>query len=88
MISSGIEYFRGGFGLLNPDADFCNLPRQETEHQYLDGLRGRNFFRVSSTQWLLSKLSGETGAESSSLSSGKANSSVCVSKRSSLTPNS
>jgi hypothetical protein len=72
LISSGTDYFRGGgFGLENPDndTDIEHAQRQnvnvwtvyapDNTHRF-----GRNFFRLNISQSLLSKLSGETGAES------------------------
>lgn len=70
LISAGIDYFRGGFGLQNPDVDSA-IARAEKQNINIwtvyapdNFRRGRSFFRVNNAQWLLSKLSGETGAES------------------------
>jgi hypothetical protein len=70
FISSGIDYFRGGFGLQNPDVDSA-IARAEKQNINIwtiyspdDFHRGRSFFRVNNAQSLLSKLSEETGAES------------------------
>jgi len=70
FISAGIDYFRGGFGLDNPDVDSA-VSRAEkgniniwTVYSPDDSHRGRGFFRVNNAQSLLSKLSEQTGAES------------------------
>ena len=70
FISSGIDYFRGGFGLQNPDLDSA-ISRAEkaniniwTVYSPDNFHRGRGFFRVNNAQSLLSKLSEQTGAES------------------------
>jgi hypothetical protein len=70
FISSGIDYFRGSFGLQNPDLDSA-VSRAEkgninvwTVYSPDNFHRGRGFFRVNNAQALLSKLSEETGAES------------------------
>jgi VWFA-related protein len=70
FISAGIDYFRGGFGLQNPDVDSA-ISRAEkaniniwTVYSPDNFHRGRGFFRVNNAQSLLSKLSEETGAES------------------------
>ena len=70
FISSGIDYFRGGFGLQNPDVDSAISRAEKTNINIWtvyapDNLhRGRGFFRLNTAQGLLSKLSEETGAES------------------------
>jgi len=70
FISAGIDYFRGGFGLQNPDVDSA-ISRAEkaninvwTVYSPDNFHRGRGFFRVNNAQSLLSKLSEATGAES------------------------
>jgi VWFA-related protein len=70
FLSSGIDYFRGGFGLQNPDVDSA-ISRAEKENINIWTIyapdnfhRGRGFFRVNNAQSLLSKLSEQTGAES------------------------
>jgi VWFA-related protein len=70
FISAGIDYFRGGFGLQNPDVDSA-ISRAEksniniwTVYSPDNFHRGRGFFRVNNAQSLLSKLSESTGAES------------------------
>jgi len=70
FISSGIDYFRGGFGLQNPDVDSAVARAEKaniniwTVYAPDDFHRGRGFFRVNNAQSLLSKLSEQTGAES------------------------
>jgi len=74
LISSGIDYFRGGFDPLDPDLD-TTIERAQKENvnvwtiYYPDaGHVSRGFFRVFNAQTNLSKLSEETGAESYYLS--------------------
>jgi hypothetical protein len=76
FVSSGIDYFRGGFGLQNPDVDSA-ISRAEKQNINVwtvyapdNFRRGRSFFRVNNAQSLLSKLSEETGADSYFLGSG------------------
>lgn len=71
MISSGIDYFRGGgWGLQNPDNDRAielaqrNNVNVWTVYAPDNAHRGSGFFRVNNAQSLISKLSEETGAES------------------------
>jgi hypothetical protein len=70
LISSGIDYFRGGFGTKSPDLD-STIERAEKGNinvwsLYYPGIghRDRSFFRATNGQWNLSELSDETGAES------------------------
>lgn len=69
MISSGIDYFRGGFDPLDPDLDTTIEHAQKsninvwTIYYPGGGHLGRGFFRVFNAQSNLSKLSEETGAE-------------------------
>src|SRR5260370_12453697 len=72
LISSGIDYFRGGFDPLDPDLD-STIQRAQKENvnvwtiYYPAGSHvGRGYFRVFYAQPNLSKLSDETDAESSS----------------------
>src|SRR5246500_2883353 len=74
MISSGIDYFRGGFEPIDPDLD-TTIERAQKENVNIwtiyypgDGHITRGFFRVFNAQANLSKLSDETGAESYYLS--------------------
>jgi hypothetical protein len=74
LISSGIDYFRGGFDPLDPDLD-STIQRAQKENvnvwtiYYPAGSHiGRGYFRVFYAQANLSKLSEETGAESYYLS--------------------
>jgi hypothetical protein len=76
FITAGIDYFRGTFGLQNPDLDTA-VARAEKANINIWTIyspdnfhRGRSFFRVSNAQSLLAKLSEETGAESYSLGFG------------------
>ncbi len=70
LISSGIDYFRGGFGPKSPDLDSTIQRAQKGNINvwsiYSPGIghRSRSFFRVSNAQSNLSELSDETGAES------------------------
>jgi len=71
LISSGIDFFRGqGSGPIYPDVDplIQSAERQNTNiwsvYYPSSGHRGRSFYLVSNAQNNLSKLSGETGAES------------------------
>jgi hypothetical protein len=76
LISSGIDYFRGGPQLLNPDVD-TTIEHAQKQNVNLwtiyapdAGRRGRRFFRASNAQSNLAKVSEETGAESYSLGFG------------------
>jgi len=70
LISSGIDYFRGGFDPLDPDLDTTIEHAQKgninvwTIYYPGAGHIGRGYFRVFNAQANLSKLSEETGAES------------------------
>ena len=70
MISSGVDYFRGGFDPVDPDLDSTVEQAQKKNINvwtiyYPDaGHVGRRFFRVFNSQSNLSRLSEETGAES------------------------
>src|SRR5712672_859808 len=77
MISSGIDYFRGGFDPLDPDLD-STIKRAQKENVNVwtiyypgEGHVPRGFFRVFNSQSNLSRLSEETGAESYYLSFGR-----------------
>jgi VWFA-related protein len=70
MISSGVDYFRGGFDPVDPDLD-STISRAQKENvnvwtvYYPDsGHLGRGSFRAFNSQSNLSRLSEETGAES------------------------
>jgi len=74
LISSGIDYFRGGFDPLDPDLD-STIERAQKENVNVwtiyypgGGHISRGYFRVFNAQANLSKLSEETGAESYYLS--------------------
>jgi hypothetical protein len=74
LISSGIDYFRGGFDPIDPDLD-STIERAQKENVNLwtvyypgAGHVSRGFFRVFNAQSNLSRLSEETGAESYYLS--------------------
>ena len=74
LISSGIDYFRGGFDPLDPDLD-TTIERAQKENVNIwtiyypgAGHVSRGYFRVFNAQANLSKLSEETGAESYYLS--------------------
>src|ERR1700687_2042516 len=70
MISSGIDYFRGGFDLRSPDLDSTNNRAQKqniniwTIYAPDAGHRAREFFLAFRAQSNLSELSVQTGAES------------------------
>jgi VWFA-related protein len=75
LISSGIDYFRGGFDPLDPDLD-STIERAQKENVNIwtiyypgAGHVSRGYFRVFNAQANLSRLSEETGAESYYLSS-------------------
>jgi len=76
LISSGIDYFRGGFGPKSPDLDPVIEHAQKQNINIWSiyapdaGHRSRGFFRASTAQSSLSQLSDETGAESYSLGTG------------------
>lgn len=76
MISSGVDYFRGGFDPVDPDLDSTVEQAQKKNINlwtiyYPDaGHVGRRQFRVFNAQSNLSRLSEETGAESYYLGSG------------------
>jgi VWFA-related protein len=76
MISSGVDYFRGGFDPVDPDLDSTVEQAQKKNINlwtiyYPDaGHVGRRQFRVFNAQSNLSRLSEETGVESYYLSSG------------------
>jgi len=70
MITSGIDYFRGGFDPIDPDLD-TTIEHAQKENvnvwtmYYPDAGRvGRVYFRTFNAQGNLSRLSEETGAES------------------------
>jgi hypothetical protein len=74
LISSGIDYFRGGFDPVDPDLD-STIERAQKENVNVwtvyypgEGHLGRGYFRVFNAQSNLSRLSEETGAESYYLS--------------------
>jgi hypothetical protein len=74
LISSGIDYFRGGFDPIDPDLD-STIERAQKENVNIwtiyypgGGHLSRGYFRVFNAQSNLSKLSEETGAESYYLS--------------------
>src|SRR6266571_4426516 len=76
LISSGIDYFRGGFDLKSPDLD-STISRAQKQNINVwtiyapdAGHRGRGFFVASRAQSYLSELSDETGAESYYLGTG------------------
>jgi hypothetical protein len=70
LISSGIDYFRGGFDFRSPDLDSVISRAQKqninvwTIYAPDAGHRGRGFFIANRAQSNLSELSDETGAES------------------------
>jgi hypothetical protein len=74
LISSGIDYFRGGFDPVDPDLDITIEHAQKenvniwTIYYPVEGHLGRGFFRAFNAQSNLSRLSEETGAESFYLS--------------------
>jgi hypothetical protein len=77
MISSGVDYFRGGFDPIDPDLD-STIERAQKENINVwtiyypdDGHAGRRPFRVFNAQSNLSRLSEETGAESYYLEFGR-----------------
>jgi hypothetical protein len=78
LISSGIDYFRGGgFGPIYPDVDplIERAERQNTNiwsiYYPSSGHRGRSLFRVNNAQINLDKVAQSTGAESFFLAFGE-----------------
>ncbi len=76
LISSGIDYFRGGFDFRSPDLD-STISRAQKQNINVwtiyapdAGHRGRGFFIANRAQSNLSQLSDETGAESFYLGTG------------------
>ena len=76
LISSGIDYFRGGFEPRSPDLD-STISRAQKQNINIwtlyapdAGHRGRGFFLATRAQSNLSQLSHETGAESFYLGTG------------------
>jgi hypothetical protein len=76
LISSGIDYFRGGFDPRSPDLD-STISRAQKQNINVwtiyapdAGHRGRGFFVANRGQMNLSQLSDETGAESFYLGTG------------------
>ena len=73
LISSGIDYLRGGFDPVDPDLD-TTIEHAQKENvniwtiYYPSGHLSRGYFRVFNEQSNLSRLSEETGAESFYLS--------------------
>jgi len=70
LLSSGIDYFRGGFDFKSPDLD-STISRAQKQNINVwtiyapdSGHRGRGFFLANRAQSNLSQLSDETGAES------------------------
>jgi hypothetical protein len=76
LISSGIDYFRGGFGPKSPDLDpvIEHAQKQNINIWSIyapdEGHRSRGFFLASTAQSNLGQLSDETGAECYSLGTG------------------
>ncbi|HWZ98191.1 MAG TPA: hypothetical protein VN025_10565 [Candidatus Dormibacteraeota bacterium] len=70
LISSGIDYFRGGFGPIYPDVDTAISIAEKGNinlwsiYSPGEGHRSRSFFLANMAQNNLSKLSDETGGES------------------------
>jgi len=70
LISSGLDYFRGGFDPIDPDLDTTIEHAQKqninvwTIYYPGGGHLGRGYFRVFNAQSNLSRLSEETGSES------------------------
>jgi hypothetical protein len=70
LITSGIDYFRGGFGPTSPDLDPSVQNAEKGNINvwsiYYPGMahRSRSYFRSQYGQWNLSELADETGAES------------------------
>ena len=77
LISSGIDYFRGDFGIRSPDLD-STISRAQKQNINIwtiyapdAGHRGRGFFLSFRAQSNLSELSDQTGAESYFLGTGE-----------------
>jgi VWFA-related protein len=77
LISSGIDYFRGEFELVDPDLD-STINRAQKDNINIwsiyapdSGHRGRGFFVATRAQSNLSQLSGQTGGEAFFLSIGE-----------------
>ena len=77
LISSGIDYFRGGFDPVDPDLD-TTIEHAQKENVNIwtiyypgEGHIPNGYFRVFNSQSNLSRLSEETGAESYYLSFGR-----------------
>jgi hypothetical protein len=77
LISSGIDYFRGGFDFRSPDLD-STISRAQKQNINVwsiyapdAGHRGRGFFLTTQAQSNLSQLADETGAESFYLGTGE-----------------
>jgi hypothetical protein len=72
MITSGIDYFRGGFDPIDPNLD-TTIEHAQKENvnvwtiYYPDAGHGGGYFRTFNAQGNLTRLSEETGAESYSL---------------------
>lgn len=70
LISSGIDYFRGGFDTVNPDVDTTIEQAQKkniniwTIYSTDSGHRARRNYEAFLAQGFLSRVSGDTGAES------------------------
>jgi hypothetical protein len=77
LISSGIDYFRDGFGIADPDLDSAISRAQKQNINVWSiyapdaGHRGRGFFLTTRAQSNLSQLADETGAESFYLGTGE-----------------
>jgi len=78
MITSGIDYFRGGgFGPIYPDVDplIDRAEKQNTNIWFIyypsAGHRGRSYWRVNTGQINMDKVAQETGAESFYLAFGQ-----------------
>jgi VWFA-related protein len=77
MVSSGVDYFRGGFDPIDPDLD-TTVERAQKKNinlwtiYYPDAFHaGTRFFRAFNAQSNLSRISEETGAESYYLGTGR-----------------
>jgi hypothetical protein len=76
LFSSGVDYFRGQFEIVNPDLDSTISRAQKgniniwTIYAPDAGHRGRRFFAATRAQSFLSQLSDETGGESFYLGTG------------------
>jgi hypothetical protein len=76
LISSGIDYFRGGYGIADPDLD-STISRAQKQNINVwsiyapdAGHRARGFYLTTRAQSNLSQLADETGAESFYLGTG------------------